>query len=268
MRYKSWPFFLAWREIFGKDRAVGDEIYVGQYTNDVTPVVDLADDEVDNETPECYVPTAEWCPNTGYAGNDTGTNADTQANIYVNVTSTNSQKRLGSSGRKRKAKIIFQDDGLTNAVNTFCDSANERLGELSKKLFADFEVAEKRSSVYETVGVRVALHPSFPAEDRLELFPHWLPFLSIRIHKLVALNNVRKKDVSDKVCTAVPLNTGGLDDGLECGESQPKSLKSPLEDNVLRRPIEATVNYAASIVKRVHVRGSGKLFLPSHRFIV
>ncbi|KAK4431046.1 hypothetical protein Salat_0866600 [Sesamum alatum] len=106
MRYKSWPFFPAWREIFGKDRAVGDKIYVGQYTNDVTPVVDLADDEVDNETLDCYVPTAEWCPNTGYADNDTGTNADTQANIDVNVTSTNSQKCLGSSGRKRKAKII------------------------------------------------------------------------------------------------------------------------------------------------------------------
>ncbi|KAK4430763.1 hypothetical protein Salat_0838000 [Sesamum alatum] len=152
MHYKSWPFFPTWREIFRKDRAVGDEICVGQYTNDVTLVVDLANDEVDNEMPECYVPTTEWCPNTGYAGNDTGMNADTQANIDVNVTSTNSQKRLGSSSRKRKAKIIFQDDGLTNAVNMFCDSANERLGELSKKLFADYEEAKKRSSVYEAVG--------------------------------------------------------------------------------------------------------------------
>ncbi|KAK4439194.1 hypothetical protein Salat_0254300 [Sesamum alatum] len=124
-----------------------------KYTNDVPPVVDLADDDVvDNETAECYVPTTEWCPTTGYAGKDTGTNADTQANMDVNVTSTNSQKRLGSSGRKRKAKIIVQDYGLTNAVNTFCDSANERLGELSKKLFADYDEAEKRSSVYEVVG--------------------------------------------------------------------------------------------------------------------
>ncbi|KAK4434860.1 hypothetical protein Salat_0648900 [Sesamum alatum] len=142
MRYKSWPFFPAWREIFGKDRAVGDEICVGQYTNDVPPVVDLADDEVDNETPECYVPTVEWCPNTGYAGNDSGTFAETQPNVDVNVTSTNSQKRMGSSGKKRKVKIIVQDDGLTNAVNTFCDSANERLDELSKKLFTDYEEAE------------------------------------------------------------------------------------------------------------------------------
>ncbi|KAK4425335.1 hypothetical protein Salat_1727500 [Sesamum alatum] len=102
--------------------------------------------------PECYVPTTEWCPNTGYAGNDTGTNADTHPNMDVNVTSTNSQKRLGSSGRKRKARIIVQDDGLTNVVNTFCDSANERLGELSKKLFANYEEAEKRSSVYEAIG--------------------------------------------------------------------------------------------------------------------
>ncbi|KAK4428345.1 hypothetical protein Salat_1134100 [Sesamum alatum] len=125
---------------------------VGQYTNDGPPVVDLGDDEVDNETPECYVPTAEWCPNTGYAGNDNGTVAETQANADVNVTSTTSHKKMGSSSKKRKAKIIVQDDGLTNAVNMLCYSANERLGELSQKLFADYEEAEKRSSVYETVG--------------------------------------------------------------------------------------------------------------------
>ncbi|KAK4424909.1 hypothetical protein Salat_1684500 [Sesamum alatum] len=96
-----------------------DVIVVGQYTNDPPPVVNLADDGVEDDTQDCYVPTAEWCPNTG---------------------------------KKRKAKMIVQDDGLTNAVNTFCDSANERLGELSKKLFADFDEIEKRSSVYEAVG--------------------------------------------------------------------------------------------------------------------
>ncbi|KAK4433039.1 hypothetical protein Salat_1066100 [Sesamum alatum] len=48
--------------------------------------------------------------------------------------------------------MIVQDDGLTNAVNTFCDSANERLGELSKKLFANYEEVEKWSSVYEALG--------------------------------------------------------------------------------------------------------------------
>ncbi|KAK4435695.1 hypothetical protein Salat_0733000 [Sesamum alatum] len=48
--------------------------------------------------------------------------------------------------------LTGKDDGLTAAVNTFCDSANQRLGELSKKLFADYDEAEKRSSVYKAVG--------------------------------------------------------------------------------------------------------------------
>ncbi|KAK4426636.1 hypothetical protein Salat_1432300 [Sesamum alatum] len=75
-----------------------------KYTNDRPPVVDLADDKLDNETPKCYIPTAEWCPNTGYAGNDNGTVAETQANVDVNVTSTISHKRIGSSGKKRKGE--------------------------------------------------------------------------------------------------------------------------------------------------------------------
>ncbi|KAK4435016.1 hypothetical protein Salat_0664600 [Sesamum alatum] len=75
-----------------------------------------------------------------------------KANVDVNVTSTASHKKIGSSRKKRNEKIIVQDDGLTNAANTFCDSANERLGELSKKLFADYNEAEKRSSIYEAIG--------------------------------------------------------------------------------------------------------------------
>ncbi|KAK4421576.1 hypothetical protein Salat_2108200 [Sesamum alatum] len=100
------------------------------------------DDEFENDTQDCYAPTAEWCPKTGYAGNDTGTVADVQANVDVNVTSTASAKKVGSIGKKRKVKGFVQDDGLTAAVNTFCDSVNQRLGELSNKLFADYDEAE------------------------------------------------------------------------------------------------------------------------------
>ncbi|KAK4441528.1 hypothetical protein Salat_0487700 [Sesamum alatum] len=97
----------------------------------------------------------KWCPKTVYAGNDNRTVGETQGNIEVNVTSTTSKKKikkLGVPEKKRKAKIVVQDDGLTNAVNTFCDSANERLGELSKKLFADYEEVEKQSLVYKAIG--------------------------------------------------------------------------------------------------------------------
>ncbi|KAK4441689.1 hypothetical protein Salat_0503800 [Sesamum alatum] len=70
----------------------------------------------------------------------------------ANVTSTAShKKKTCSSAKKRKAKIIMQDNGLTNVVNTFSDSAIEQ-GDLSKKLFADYDEVEKSSSVYEALG--------------------------------------------------------------------------------------------------------------------
>ncbi|KAL0401316.1 UNVERIFIED_CONTAM: hypothetical protein Slati_4161500 [Sesamum latifolium] len=146
MRYKSWPFFSAWREIFGKDRAVGE------VTVEVHPTVNDTDTEAETETQEYYVPTAEWCPGVGYIGNDNGTPGDNQENVDRNATSTASQKKPTSSGKKRKRRVPVADDGLTDAVNTFCDTANQRLSEISKKLFVDYEEVEKRSTVYAIVG--------------------------------------------------------------------------------------------------------------------
>ncbi|KAL2235386.1 UNVERIFIED_CONTAM: hypothetical protein Sindi_1270800 [Sesamum indicum] len=50
------------------------------------------------------------------------------------------------------AYAIVQDDGLANAMTTFCESVNEQLGELNKKSLVDFDEVEKRSAVYEAVG--------------------------------------------------------------------------------------------------------------------
>ncbi|KAL0328338.1 UNVERIFIED_CONTAM: hypothetical protein Scaly_2266400 [Sesamum calycinum] len=115
MRYKSWPFFPAWREIFGKDRAIGEVIV------EAHPKGNEADTVADTETHGYYVPTAEWCPGVGYVGNDSGALGD----IHENV---------------------------DHAVNTFCDAANQRLSEISKKLFVDYEEVEKRSAVFAAVG--------------------------------------------------------------------------------------------------------------------
>ncbi|KAL2228791.1 UNVERIFIED_CONTAM: hypothetical protein Sindi_1858800 [Sesamum indicum] len=67
MCYKSWPFFPAWREILGKDRAEGER------TLDVNETVHVAKSYCGTtDTQDCYVPSAEWCPEFGYVGNDTG----------------------------------------------------------------------------------------------------------------------------------------------------------------------------------------------------
>ncbi|KAL0441050.1 UNVERIFIED_CONTAM: hypothetical protein Sradi_0043900 [Sesamum radiatum] len=80
--------------------------------------------------------------------NDSGALGDIHENVDRNVTSTASQKKPTSSGRKRKKIDTHTDDGLADAVNTFCDAANQRLSEISKKLFVDYEEVEKRSAVF------------------------------------------------------------------------------------------------------------------------
>ncbi|KAK4382562.1 hypothetical protein Sango_2859200 [Sesamum angolense] len=146
MRYKSWPYFPAWREIFGKDRAIGKVIV------EAHPKGNEADTVADAEMHGYYVPTVEWCPGVGYVGNDSGTFGDIHENVDRNVTSTVSQKKPTSSGKKRKKINTHTDDGLTDGVNTFCDAANQRLSEISKKLFMDYEEVEKRSAVFAAVG--------------------------------------------------------------------------------------------------------------------
>ncbi|KAL0404389.1 UNVERIFIED_CONTAM: hypothetical protein Sradi_2079700 [Sesamum radiatum] len=146
MRYKTWPFYPAWREIFSKDRVTG------WVTVDANKKVSAPNTITENDNHDCYAPSAEWYPDVGYVGNDKGVIRDHQVNFDPNITPATSNKKSPSSAKKRKAPADVQDDDLVNAVRTFCDSANARLGELIKKLTGDFEEVEKRSAVYEAVG--------------------------------------------------------------------------------------------------------------------
>ncbi|KAK4381054.1 hypothetical protein Sango_3004700 [Sesamum angolense] len=60
MRYKSWPFFPAWRKIFGRDRATGDRCW-----DPTRAATEKAGREV-TDVQQCYTPTGDWNPDTGY----------------------------------------------------------------------------------------------------------------------------------------------------------------------------------------------------------
>ncbi|KAL0399934.1 UNVERIFIED_CONTAM: hypothetical protein Sradi_2336700 [Sesamum radiatum] len=147
MRFKLWPFFPAWRKIFGRDRAEGARIFetVHEYNPPSKSNVGQSDSQ------ECYVPTAEWCPSTGYVGNDASLE-DIQFTPEANAQSTAATRKSTSSSKRRKIVRETEDDGFSNAVTTFCQSANERLAEMSKKLFTDYIEGEKRAAVFEAVG--------------------------------------------------------------------------------------------------------------------
>ncbi|KAL0381238.1 UNVERIFIED_CONTAM: hypothetical protein Sangu_0188100 [Sesamum angustifolium] len=107
MRYKTWSFFLAWRGIFGKDRANGEVTRMRTKRN------------------------------------DSGVALNNQVPFDPIVISTTSNKKSSSSTKTRQMTDTLQDDDLSNAVSNFCESANIRLGELSKKLFVDYDEVEK-----------------------------------------------------------------------------------------------------------------------------
>ncbi|KAL0454952.1 UNVERIFIED_CONTAM: hypothetical protein Slati_0834400 [Sesamum latifolium] len=141
-------FFPAWREIFGRDRAEGERIFKTTPEIVHTPKTNC----IQTDTQECYVPTAEWCLEFGYAENDKAISDEIQVTPDPNVHSTASHIKSGSTSKKRKRLKVSDDDGLSNAVSTFYASADARLGEISKKLFVDFLEVEKRSAVFEAVG--------------------------------------------------------------------------------------------------------------------
>ncbi|KAK4383126.1 hypothetical protein Sango_2805900 [Sesamum angolense] len=62
MRHKSWHFFTTWKEIFGKDWGTGDQgSDLFKESNDIRQ-------EEQEDTQECYVPTAEWNPEFRFVG--------------------------------------------------------------------------------------------------------------------------------------------------------------------------------------------------------
>ncbi|KAL0413105.1 UNVERIFIED_CONTAM: hypothetical protein Sradi_1512200 [Sesamum radiatum] len=96
MRYKSWPFFPAWREIFGKDRAAGDE------ANDSDGAAAEIRQERNKATDNCYIPMAEWNPNIGFVGVEEEPPLSSQMNVDPTVNSSSATKCTNSSVRKCK----------------------------------------------------------------------------------------------------------------------------------------------------------------------
>ncbi|KAL0401490.1 UNVERIFIED_CONTAM: hypothetical protein Slati_4178900 [Sesamum latifolium] len=119
-----------WDE-YCKDRAVGEVIV------EAHPTVNEGDSEKDTETHGYYVPTANGVP------------------ILVML-----PQKSTSFGKKRKARNTDVDDGLTDVVHTFCDTAKQHLGELSKKLFVDYDEVEKYAAVYDAVGKVPGINPN------------------------------------------------------------------------------------------------------------
>ncbi|KAL0427270.1 UNVERIFIED_CONTAM: hypothetical protein Slati_2901800 [Sesamum latifolium] len=113
MRYKSWPFFPAWKEIFSMDRASGDRTW------DPTRA---GVEKTHHEPPkvqQCNAGMGDWNPKIG---------------------------------RKRKSYDPCPEiPQLVSMVFNFCETANNRIGSLTRVLEHEFGEPDKRGVVMAAV---------------------------------------------------------------------------------------------------------------------
>ncbi|KAL0411287.1 UNVERIFIED_CONTAM: hypothetical protein Slati_3718400 [Sesamum latifolium] len=147
MRYKSWPFFPAWSEIFGKDQAQG-----GRTLQPPPPPTKDPGIEQPQDTQDCYVPTAEWNPDTGFVGQEEDPPLSYNLNVDPTMNSSSATKRTETSSKKRKAHESWPEiPQLVSMVTNFCDTANTRLGSLTRVLEKEFGDPNQRVTILDAV---------------------------------------------------------------------------------------------------------------------
>ncbi|XP_011083387.1 uncharacterized protein LOC105165934 [Sesamum indicum] len=130
MRHKTWPFLPSWREIFGRDRATGE-----RSANPFKEANDIRDEEI-GETHECNV-RDDGCILEPAEDRVEGEPVSSfNASVDPTQNSSSAAKRTGgSSSKKRKSTYLY--DGipkLVEMVTNFCESANARLGKLTRQV--------------------------------------------------------------------------------------------------------------------------------------
>ncbi|KAG6387555.1 hypothetical protein SASPL_152747 [Salvia splendens] len=165
MRYKSWPMFDEWKEIFGKDRATGSsgrdlqELYHGvrlhlnvgngsQEAEFEASVDGHSETNTDNTTSSQGIPVNTMgsgeMPDQSTGDSDTGTQLPAQTN--------------GDTGKKfpkktsNKRKLVDRVDALLELLAKGQDETNARLDKLAGRIGFEFNASKARKKVFCMLG--------------------------------------------------------------------------------------------------------------------
>ncbi|KAH6787392.1 hypothetical protein C2S52_006944 [Perilla frutescens var. hirtella] len=130
MRYKTWPHYHHWCEIFGKDRATGEN----------------AEDFSSADKDQLDVNNVEFEGNM----NDV---MPEEENDFVSVCQPASSSTGKKSKSKRKRLIDSTGEKLVELMGAFCEETKSGLSDLTKKMGVDYDLQTQRKSVYEALGV-------------------------------------------------------------------------------------------------------------------
>ncbi|KAG6418545.1 hypothetical protein SASPL_120749 [Salvia splendens] len=165
MRFKSWPLFDEWKEIFGKDRATGSsgrdlqELYHGvrshlnvgngsQEAEFEASADGHSGTNTDNTTNSQGIPVntmgSEEIPDQSTGDSDTGTQLPAQSN---GDTRKKCPKKTGN-----KRKLVDRADALLELLAKGQDETNARLDKLAGRIGFEFDASKARKKVFGMLG--------------------------------------------------------------------------------------------------------------------
>ncbi|PIN10930.1 hypothetical protein CDL12_16475 [Handroanthus impetiginosus] len=133
MRYKSWPYYNDWCEIFGKDRATRENAQ--DFVETVNDILN-GDAQKINQTTEEFNDHLE------------GFVKDTESMCASQIGGSASEKRK----RNRKKKLKEGQDQIYEMLGTVCEKTDARLGDIARRIGHEFDVSQKREEVYAAIG--------------------------------------------------------------------------------------------------------------------
>ncbi|XP_073152220.1 uncharacterized protein At2g29880-like [Henckelia pumila] len=133
MRYKSWPFYDDWCEIFGKDRATGHN--AEGFVDAVQDVLNQTQTSNENDI-------------------DIGLNDIPCSEIEDDMNPRSTRKLTGESSNKKtskKRKITDDSDNLNEVMGQFSEKTDARLGKITKCLMNAFDNTEATNDVFQVL---------------------------------------------------------------------------------------------------------------------
>ncbi|XP_057771188.1 uncharacterized protein LOC130990999 [Salvia miltiorrhiza] len=147
MRYKSWPMLDAWKEVFGKDRATGDN---------AEDLMDAVTDMYRSGNAAQNTPAGSYHVNV----------EDVLENDVVEESASQCIRSEGTtSGAKKKRKQRDESASLMEFMGEISRNTAQRLEMLANRTGYEFDLAQARKAVFE----QVMLIPGLSLEETFDV---------------------------------------------------------------------------------------------------
>ncbi|CAA0837825.1 Unknown protein [Striga hermonthica] len=149
MRYKLWPFYADWCDIFGKDRATGEQAM--GFVDAVNGVFNMPSS-----------PTTPNVPRRSETNNNTfppEVHMQEESNVHVGECSASGRENRS----RKKKKVVEEDNQFVGMLSSFCKETAKNISDMVVRVGHAHDATERRGKVYNVLKGM----PNLTIEERL-----------------------------------------------------------------------------------------------------